>query len=114
VDEHNCWFQQDIATAHTAASAMGILHKFFGENVIYKGVWPPRSPDLTSPDFFLWSDLKDTVYRSDTRKLKQLKVNITRAIEEVNEKTLRKFARNMVERVGKCIEMNGLHFQHLL
>jgi hypothetical protein len=31
-----------------------------------------------------------------------------------NEKTLRKVARNMVKRVDKCIEMNGLHFQHLL
>jgi len=46
VDKRNCWFQQDGATAHTAASTMEILHKFFGENVISKGVWP-RSPDLT-------------------------------------------------------------------
>ena len=40
-------------------------------------------------------------------------MNITRAIEEVNERTLRKVARNMVKRVDKCIEMNGHHFQHL-
>jgi hypothetical protein len=65
VDERSCWFQQDSATAHTAASTMEILHEFFGENIISKGVWPPRSPDLTSPDFFLWSYLKDTVYRSN-------------------------------------------------
>jgi len=39
---------------------------------------------------------------------------ITRAIEEANERTLRKVARNMVKRVDKCIEMNGHHFQHLL
>jgi hypothetical protein len=43
-----------------------------------------------------------------------LKMNITRAIEELNEITLRKVARNMVKRVDKCIEMNGHHFQHLL
>jgi hypothetical protein len=36
-------------------------------------------------------------------KFRNLKVNITRAIEEVNERTLRKFARNMVKRVDKCI-----------
>jgi hypothetical protein len=29
--------------------------------------------------------------------------NINRAIEEVNERTLRKVARNMVKRVDKCI-----------
>ena len=45
---------------------------------------------------------------------KQLKMNITRAIEEVNEGKLRKVARNMVKRVDKCIEMNGHHIQHLL
>jgi hypothetical protein len=42
------------------------------------------------------------------------KMNITRAIEKINERTLRKVARNMVKRVNKCIEMNGHHFQHLL
>ena len=41
-------------------------------------------------------------------------MNITRAIEEVNEGMLRKVARNMVKRVDKCIDMNGNHFQHLL
>ena len=86
----------------------------FCENVISKGVRPPRSPDLTSPVFFMWSYLKDTVYRTNPRDLKQLKMNIIRAIEEVNERTLRKVARNMVKRVDKCIEMNGHYFQHLL
>jgi len=47
-------------------------------------------------------------------KFRILEKNITHAIEEVNERTLRKVARNMVERVDKCIEMNGHHFQHLL
>ena len=52
MDERNCWFQQDSATAHTAASTMVILHDFFSENLISKGLRPLRSPDLTSPDFF--------------------------------------------------------------
>jgi hypothetical protein len=47
-------------------------------------------------------------------KFWSLKMNITRAIEEINERTLRKVARNMVKRVDKCIEMNEHHFQHLL
>jgi hypothetical protein len=65
MDERNRWFQQDSATAHTAASAMVIYHEFFGENVVSKGLWPPRSTDITSPDFCVWSYLKDTVYRSN-------------------------------------------------
>ena len=34
VDARNCWFQQDSANAHIAASTMVILQEFFGENVI--------------------------------------------------------------------------------
>jgi hypothetical protein len=47
-------------------------------------------------------------------KSRNFKMNITRAIEEVIERMLRKVARNMVKRVDKCTEMNGHHFQHLL
>jgi len=68
--------------------------------------------------FILESYLKTMSYahcrQSFFEKFRILKMNITRAIEEVNERTLRKVARNMVKRVDKCIEMNGHHFQHLL
>jgi hypothetical protein len=37
-------------------------------------------------------------------------MNITRAIEEVNERRLRKVASNMVKRVDKCTEINGHNF----
>ena len=46
--------------------------------------------------------------QSNPRDLKQLKMNITRAIEEVNEKKLRKVVTNMVKRVDKCIEWMGI------
>ena len=67
VDKRNCWFQQDSATAHIVASSMVILHEFFGDNLISKGLWPPRSSDLTSPDFFLCSYLKDTLSEQSAR-----------------------------------------------
>jgi len=41
-------------------------------------------------------------------------MNITRAIEEANGRTLRRVARNMVKHVDNCNKMNGHHFQHLL
>ena len=68
--------------------------------------------------FILESNLKPMSYAHCTqsffKKFRILKMNIIRAIEEVNERTPRKFARKMVKRVGKCIEMDGHHFQHLL
>jgi len=68
--------------------------------------------------FILESYLKTMSYahcrQSFFEKFRILKMNITRAIEEVNARTLRKVARNMVKRVDRCIEMNRHHFQHLL
>jgi hypothetical protein len=68
--------------------------------------------------FILESYLKTMSYahcrQSFFEKFRILKMNVTCAIEEVNERTLRKVARNMVKRVDTCIEMNGHHFQHVL
>jgi len=68
--------------------------------------------------FILESYLETMSYahcrQSFFEKFRILKMNITRAIEEVNERRLRKVERNMAKRVDKCIEMNGHHFQHLL
>jgi hypothetical protein len=68
--------------------------------------------------FILESYLKKMSYahcrQSFFEKFRILKMIITRAIEEVNERTLRKVARNMVKRVDKSIEINGHNFQHLL
>jgi len=68
--------------------------------------------------FILESYLKTMSFahckQSFFEKFRILKMNITLAIKEVNERTLRKVARNMVKRVDKCTEMNGHHFQHLL
>lgn len=46
------YFQQDGAPAHTSARNLNYLESYFDERVISKGLWPPRSPDLTPPDFF--------------------------------------------------------------
>ena len=50
------WFQQDGAAAHTARESMQLLRKRFNGRIISRFSdinWPSRSPDLTSPDFFL-------------------------------------------------------------
>jgi hypothetical protein len=68
--------------------------------------------------FILESYLKTISYshcrQSFFEKFRILKIIFTRAFEEVNERTLRKVARNMVKRVDKFIEINGHNFQHLL
>ena len=66
--------------------------------------------------FILESYLKTVSYahcrQSFFEKFRILKMNITRATEEVNERTLRKLARNMLKRVDKCIEMDIISNAH--
>ena len=38
--------------------------------------WPPRSPDLTSPDFFPWGYPKEKVYCNRPNNIQELKRNI--------------------------------------
>jgi hypothetical protein len=47
--------------------------------------WPPRSPDLTSLDCFLWGHLETVVYFSKPRSLDELKVRMTNAVHETSE-----------------------------
>ena len=52
----NIFFHQDGATAHTARATMEMLKAIFPNRLISRFgdvPWPPRSPDLSAPDFFL-------------------------------------------------------------
>ena len=51
------------------------LKVFFKKRIISKKkkLWPPRSPDLTPVDFFLWGLLKSKVYKNTPRTIEQLK-----------------------------------------
>lgn len=66
--------QQDGAPAHTSAASMHRLYELFPPNhVILNPDWPPRSPDLSVCDNFLWSYLKNNIYKSNPRTIKELK-----------------------------------------
>ena len=73
------WFQQDGVTPHTAVISIAAIRSLFPQWVISRFgdvPWPPRSPDLTAPDFFLWGYLKSTVYSTRLTDLHVLKENI--------------------------------------
>lgn len=114
VDERYCWLQQDGATSHTANSTIQFLHDFFDDRIISRGLWPPRSPDLSPPDFYLWGFLKDNVYNNNPHTLDELRRNIEDCISNITTATLKKVACNVRKRVDACIANHGGQFQHLL
>ena len=117
-DERDCVFQQDGAPAHTARETMDLLREFFGDRLISKFgyvPWPPRSPDLSPPDFFLWGFMKDRIFRDNPpHTIEELKIKITQAIEAIDAAMLKRVFRNKIKRVKRCLEVNGAQFEHLL
>jgi hypothetical protein len=93
---------------------MAYLESLFPGRLISKRLRPPRSPDLSPPDFFLWGHLKDTVYSNHPHTLQELQANIQRTVDRISTGTLQNVFANMIRRVHLCEERNGGHFQHLL
>ncbi|GFG28575.1 hypothetical protein Cfor_11700 [Coptotermes formosanus] len=59
------WFQQDVATAHTAWQSMCSLRTVVEHNIIshYDDIhWPVRSADLSARVFTSWGYLKSKVF----------------------------------------------------
>ncbi|KAJ9597608.1 hypothetical protein L9F63_011534 [Diploptera punctata] len=76
-----------VATSHTANVSMGLLRLAFPGRLISKNgdiPWPPRSPDLTVPDFFLWGYLKCKVFEENAPRTKEdLKERIRQEINNI-------------------------------
>ena len=88
---------------------------FFDDRIISKALWPPRSPDLSPPDFFLlWGALKGKAYANKRRTIQELENNIRREIAAISEDVLQATFANMKRRVQLCLDSDGEYFQHLL
>lgn len=111
------WFQQDGAPPHYARAVRQHLDELFPAQWIGRGgpiVWPPRSPDLTSPDFFLWGYLKDVVFRDPPTTRENMMVRITNACREISPNTLRACVENFAKRIRLCRDHQGHNFEQFL
>ena len=91
---NQCFFQQDNVTAHTSNHTLKFLNELFGERIISKGLWPPLSPDLSPPDYFLWGAAKSAVYRNNKKTIGELKTEITNYVHSITRETLEKMFAN--------------------
>jgi len=68
--------------------------------------WPPRSPDLTPLDFFLWGYLKQKVFSTPPQDLPTLRRRIVDEVNQLreNEGTIRRSFGAMVNRADRCTE----------
>jgi hypothetical protein len=91
---------------------MALINSFFVGRIISQNLWPPRSPDLTSADYFLWGYLKERVYKNKPLTIQDLRANITTETNIINTGMLTHVSENTVKRAQICLKEEGGHFQH--
>ena len=107
-------FQQDGAPPHWGLKVREFLDKKFPARWIGRGgpiPWPPRSPDITPLDFFLWGYVKDVVYRTKVKDISDLKERITAAVNTIDEEMLRRTWTEIEYRLDVLRATNGAHIE---
>lgn len=111
------WFQLDGAPPHFSLIVRNFLNNRYANKWIGRGgpiAWPPRSPDLTSPDFFLWGFLKNVVYERAPTTRADMIVRIRNACERIPRNVLLSTVTHFGKRVNACLQVNGEQFEQLL
>lgn len=113
----NLWFQQDGATSHTTRRALNLLQEMFPNKVVsLRGDigWPPRSPDLSPCDYFLWGYLKSRVFTHRPRTLEELRAAIRQEIAAIPQDMIRRVMARFRENLQQCINNNGRHLRDII
>ena len=111
-------FMQDGAPPHWSHQVRDWLNENLADRWIGRGgprdsniPWPPRSPDLTPMDFYLWGHIKSKVYVRNYRNLGELKSSISAAFEEVSAEHVSGSVRSFEKRLKMVIERCGEHVE---
>ncbi|GFW53422.1 DUF4817 domain-containing protein [Trichonephila clavipes] len=119
-DVQELWFQQDVATCHTALSLVPqsiYLKDTFDDRLISRFGpvnWPPRSCDLTPLDYFLWGYVKSLVYADKPQTLDHLEHNIRRVIADIRPRMLEKVIENWTSRLDQIRASRGSHMPEII
>lgn len=114
---NDLWLQQDGAPPHYALLVRNYLDNVFPNRWIgRRGTieWPPRSPDLTPLDFFLWGYLKSKVYQNKPQNINELKERIRIQVAQITPEVLENVREEFAARLSHCILAEGRQFEHLI
>ena len=112
-NSHRYHFMQDGAPPHFSLAVRRFLDQHFGARWIGRGCghqslsWPPRSPDLTPCDFYLWGHIKEKVYTRSPKNYYDLIQFISEAFEEIDSLTLKRVFDSIPSRYINCVQQNG-------
>lgn len=107
-------FMQDGAPPHFGRNVRSWLDDTFsGRWIGRRGSteWPPRSPDLTPCDFFLWGYLKSLVYAKKPATLPELKEAIKTSIAGIDSIIIDRSLVEFKVRMERVIAEEGRHIE---
>ena len=107
-------FQQDGAPPHWGSDVRRSLNATSANRWIRRDgptPWPPRSPDITPLDFFLWGYVKDKVFSTPVPDITNLKARITDAFATITEDMLENTWREIDYRLDVLRATKGAHVE---
>lgn len=111
------WFQHDGAPPHNQLQVRNFLDQTFPNSWIGRNApvrWPPRSPDLSILDFFLWGTVKNRVYRGSYDTVNDLREAVLGSFASVDRRSIKKATNSVLGRCICCLNNNGELFEHFL
>ena len=115
--ENEVYFPQDGAPTHFPYNLRNVLDRTFNQRWIGRRGsatgYPPRSPDLTPLDFYLWGTLKNTVYVTKPQTLEELRDHIERAFNDNPLTIIQTVCRSLRRHCWECTVAEAGHFEHV-
>ncbi|KFM73360.1 Transposable element Tc1 transposase, partial [Stegodyphus mimosarum] len=110
--------RDDGAPPHIARRVKDLLRASFGDDRVlsrhFRHAWPPRSPDLSPCDYWLWGYLKSQVYCDRPTSQGMLKDNIRRQCLTITPDMLCSAVRNINPRLQLLLRNDVEHIEHFL
>ena len=113
------YFQHDGAPPHYTRHVRDYLNESFPNCWLGHGgpvAWPPRSPDLTPIDYYVWCHMKTLVYESKVDSRTALRDQIFAAPEyiENHPDSVASAIQSLLIGAENCLATRGGHFEQLL
>jgi len=109
------WLQH--AGAHFALSVRDVLNDRFPGRWTGRGSptspaplpWPPRSPDLTTPDISLWGVIKGRVAARRYNNNEDFRRAVEDAFRTITRNMFRRMSQRTWRRIRLCVQHEGAH-----
>ena len=113
------YFQHDGDPPHYSRLVKEYLHASFPNRWLGRlgpVAWPPRSPDLTPIDYYIWGHMKTLVYEKKVDSRRELRARILAVAEQIRNRPDRiaSAIQSLLICAENCLANGGGHFEQIL